>query len=285
MKKNFLKDVCIILVSFRSKKKVEKTIANLNKKISVILVENSKDISIKKEFEKKYKNVRVIIPKFNDGQGSAFNLGAKKTNKKYLLFIDMDIKIKTTQIIALIKKAIKIKKFGVLTPKIKNHNYNNSIINKDKNEDLHKVLFNHGCVMFIKKSTLKNIKYFDENIFLYFEESDLYKRCMDANLPVYMYDKILITNPKSKSIHQKFNHEYLKIRNWHYCWSKFYYYKKHYGYLTGIFKTFPNLLRAIKNILICFIQFRFKEMMYFIAEISGLFFSYLNIKSFYRIKE
>ena len=96
MKKNLLKNLCIILVSFRSKDKVQKTIKYLNKDISIILIENSMDASIKKEFESKFKNVKVIIPKSNDGQGAAFNIGAKKTNKKYLLFIDIDIKIKTS---------------------------------------------------------------------------------------------------------------------------------------------------------------------------------------------
>ena len=94
MKKNFFKDLCIVLVSYRSKKKIDKTLSIIDKKISIILVENSMDISIKKEFENKYKNVKVIIPKSNNGQGAAFNLAAKKTNKKYLLFMDIDIKKK-----------------------------------------------------------------------------------------------------------------------------------------------------------------------------------------------
>ena len=78
MKKNLFKDLCIVLVSYRSRKKIGKTLSIIDKKISIILVENSMDISIKKEFENRYKNVKVIIPKSNDGQGAAFNLAAKK---------------------------------------------------------------------------------------------------------------------------------------------------------------------------------------------------------------
>ena len=50
MKKNFFKDLRIVLVSYRSKKKIDKTLSIIDKKISIILVENSMDISIKKEF-------------------------------------------------------------------------------------------------------------------------------------------------------------------------------------------------------------------------------------------
>ena len=138
--------------------------------------------------------------------------------------------------------------------------------------------------MLIKKNILKKIKYFDENIFLYFEESDIYQKCRNKGLPVYMFDKVIVTNPISKAIDNKYIKEYLKIRNWHYCWSKFYYYKKHQGYLNGLYKTLPNLIRSIKKIFICVIKFRFKEIGYFKAEISGLFCSYLNLKSFYRMK-
>ena len=284
MKNNFLKDLCIVLVSYRSKKNIKKTISLIDKNISVILVENSMDRSIKKEFEKKYKNLRVIIPKSNSGQGAAFNLGAKKSNKKFLLFMDIDIHIKKSQIIELMKLAKKIKAFGVLTPEIKNHNYTESIIKKI-NKNLFEISFNHGCVMLVKRSIFKKVKYFDDNIFLYFEESDLYTKCIKANLPVYMYNKVKISNPISKSIDRKYLDEYIVVRNWHYCWSKFYYYKKHYGYFVGIFKTIPNLIRAIKNLTFSILKFEFFKIKYFLAEISGLFSSYFNFKSYYRLKD
>ena len=92
----------------RSKKKIDKTLSIIDKKISIILVENSMDNSIKKEFESKYKNVKVIIPKSNNGQGAAFNLAAKKTNKKYLLFMDIDIKIKIITLVIIWRAGIKI---------------------------------------------------------------------------------------------------------------------------------------------------------------------------------
>ena len=100
-----------------------------------------------------------------------------------------------------------------------------------------------------------------------------------------MYNKVIISNPISKSIDKKYHDEYIVLRNWHYCWSKFYYYKKHYGYFAGIFKTMPNFLRAIKNVIVSIFKLEFSKTKYFHAEISGLFFSYLNFQSFYRIKE
>ena len=93
--------------------------------------------------------------------------------------------------------------------------------------------------MLMKKDVLKKMKYFDNHFFLYFEESDYYKRCIKKGFPIYMYDKVKIIHEGSSSIDEESKFEYKKIRNWHYCWSKFYYFKKHYGYLFGLSKTIP----------------------------------------------
>ena len=46
-----------------------------------------------KKNQKKKKNVRCILAKENLGFGSAFNLGAKQINSKYILHINPDVKI------------------------------------------------------------------------------------------------------------------------------------------------------------------------------------------------
>ena len=285
MKNKLIKDLCIIIVSFKSNKKVKNLIKNLNKQISVIIVENSMDISLKIELEKKFNNIKVIIPKFNNGFGSSLNIAVKKTNKKYIMYLDSDINIKNSEIIKLLKKANEIKKFGVITPKIFKQDYKDLILKKSKIKGLDQVWFNTGCVMVMKKQYLKKLNYFDGNIFLYFEEHDYYKRCINHNLPVLMFDKVIIKHEGSSSIDKKYTHEYQKIRNWHYCWSKFYYYNKHYGYFRALSKTFPNLIRSIKKMFYCLLKFKFKEVSYFYAEFEGLICSYLKIKSFYRIKK
>lgn len=272
------------MVSYRSTTKVEKNLKRLNKQISIILVENSQDYKIKKEFEKKYKNLKVIIPKVNGGQGYAFNIGARQTKKKFILFMDVDVQINNSQIISMLRMAIKIKKFGVLTPKIKNQSYKNLIIKKDNKNDYQKIIFNTGCIMLVESKIFKIIKCFDQDFFLYYEETDFYKRCRDMGFPVYLLNKVIISNPTSKSIDKEFYHDYLKVRNWHYCWSKFYYYKKHYNYFTALSKTTPNMIRALRKILNCLINFKINETKLYFMEIYGLLCSYFGLRSFYRMK-
>jgi hypothetical protein len=54
-------------------------------------------------------------------------------------------------------------------------------------------------------------------------------------------------NQGSSSVNTYNNHEIHVNKNWHYCWSKFYYFKKNYGYLYGLKKTIPNFVRAMKK--------------------------------------
>ena len=285
MRKNLIKDLCIIVVSYKSNKKTKNLIKKINRKISIIIVENSMDINFKKQIEKKYKNVSVIIPKSNDGFAASLNIAVKKTKKKYIMYFDSDITIKNSQITKLLSKGKEINKFGAITPKIYKQDYKSLILDKPKIKGLSQVWFNTGCVILMKKKYLKRLNYFDDNIFLYYEESDFYKRCIDSNLPVLMYDKVTIKHEGSASIDSKYDHEYRKIRNWHYCWSKFYYFNKHHGYLFGLSKTFPNFVRSAKKIIFSLINFKFNEASHYYSEIEGLICSYLKIKAFYRIKK
>lgn len=279
-----LKNFCILIVSFKSEKKIRRLLKIINKDIKFYIVENSLDLKIKQNLERDFKNVSVIIPKKNLGFAYSLNLITKKIKHEFIIYMDSDIKIKTSDIFKLLQIAKKVKKFGAITPKINKQDYKDLIIKKNSN-GLNQVSFNTGCVMLFNKKTLKKMDYFDDKYFLYFEENDYYKRCIKKNFPIYMYNKVQITHEGSSSIDDASNFEYKKVRNWHYCWSKFYYYRKHYGYIKGLSKTFPNFIKSIKNIMINFIFFDLKKISLHYVELEGLFCSYLFIKPFYRIKK
>ena len=84
----------IIIVSFKSNKIIENSIKSIEKKIPIIVIENSKDKILKKKLENKYKNVKVILNK-NQGFGQAANFGVKVSKTKYILFSSPDITFKS----------------------------------------------------------------------------------------------------------------------------------------------------------------------------------------------
>ena len=68
-------------------------------------------------------------------------------------------------------------------------------------------------------------------------------------------------------------------------WSKFYFNKKHYGYLNAFNKVFLNLLSAMLKYFFYLISFNFYKRNIYYMRMSGLFNSMLGRKSWYRIKD
>ena len=48
-----------------------------------------------------------------------------------------------------------------------------------------------GCALLFNMKSLNQIGYFDENIFLYYEEHDLYYRCIKSGFDIYLIDDSL----------------------------------------------------------------------------------------------
>ena len=86
--------------------------------------------------------------------------------------------------------------------------------------------------MFLNLDQFKDIGFFDENFFIYFEEIDLCKRLIQNNKKIFLDTNIKINHSRwyfTRSV--SINDEMEKSRNWHWMWSTFYFNKKHYGYL------------------------------------------------------
>ncbi len=277
-----IKDITIIFVSYYSEKKIKNYLRQFKNKFKVIIVENSKNLELLK-LKKKYKNVSVIINKKNQGFGSGSNMGLKRVKTKYGMHLDLDTKISNQSIIKLIKEANRIRHFAILGPKIKNHKYQQQDYNvKNFEKKLNSMNFIDGCCLLFDMKTLKKVGYFDPKFFLYFEEFDLIKRCIDQNYKVLMTEKVMLSHIGRSSTSSKYNDKIEINRNWHYLWSKFYFYKKHYNYFFAFYKIFNHFISAlVKSLFFTFIANENKKKIYK-ARLSGCWNSILLNKSWFR---
>ena len=265
----------VIIVSFHSNLIIENLINVIEKNIKVLVIENSLDKKLKVDLEKKFENVQVIIPIKNLGNGAGINLGFSLVKTEFSLYLDVDTVPDKDMINILLENTKKIKNFSMLTPKVQNFNYGEDLyIEHNKNKKYHKMKFVTGCALLFNMESLNETGFFDENIFLYYEEHDLYHRCLKLGLDIYLIDDAKIIHHGSSAINKKYNHEIYLNRNWHYCWSKFYYFKKNYGYFYGIKKTIPNFLRAFRKCLFYTLIRDKNNSLLHRAEIQGLIASY-----------
>ncbi len=277
-------NLTIIFVSYFSEKKIIKYIERLDNKYKIIIIDNANDHFLEKNL-KKLQNIEIITNKKNIGFGSATNQALRKLKTKYALHLDIDTNISLSSIDTMIKTADKIQDFAILAPKIFNHKYSNkSYIKKNYFENTHLMNFVEGCCLFFKVNEIEEIGYFDENFFLYYEETDLVKRLTDKNKKVILLDNISIEHEGRASVDTKYNDQIEVNRNWHYMWSKFYYHKKHFGYIIAFFKIAKSFFSSgLKSVFFSITGNKSKKDKYS-ARFSGCLNSILLKKSWYRPK-
>ena len=286
------KSVTLVFSSYQSGALLKKVIKKLPSSYKILVIENSLNKKIKNILEKSFKNVEVIIPKENLGLARSYNLGIKKAKTKYVFLNNPDLEIKNDSIKKLIKCAESIKKFGIISPTYRNEkifkNYEILKYRKKNNSPLFKK-FGVIEVDIIDNSFIvnrKNIKkfLFDERYFLYFETFDFCKNLKKEGKKLFVCNKIKYHHYGSSSVDRKFDTIVKLTRAFHYNWSKFYYFKKHYNYLFALKKIVPNFFNSLKKILFSILKLDKKNLMIGLVELYGILTAILLLNSFYRPK-
>ena len=284
----------IVFLSFHSETHIKRLVSGIEEKYPIIVIENSLNAKLKNELEKKFDNVKVIIPSKNIGITAGYNLAIKESKTNFVKLSSVDINISNKSLQDLEECILKIKDFTILAPTYDDETIykNYAIWNTEKLDNnfadetfkkykIKEVDFAENDFI-INKKNFSDIGFFDENIFMYYETLDLCKKVRMANKKIYVSQKIKFTHYESKSISSEFLDQYYLNRSWHYIWSKFYYFKKNFGYFFAIRKVFPNFLRSIKKMFICRIFNKKKKYSLYKTELSGIFASILNRPSSYR---
>ncbi len=270
------KDITFIITTFKSEKIINSCLDSLPEDSKKIVIENSSNLDFKKKIEQNYKNLKCYVMDSNFGYGKANNFGIKKSFTRYVFIINPDAKLLSNTISDMIDYLKKIK-FAIAAP-CSNDDFDKKIFNQ-KNILEQKTV--KGFAMLIDKSEMDNIGYFDENFFIYLEEIDLCKRVIAKGKKIFLV-KTSIEHKSGVSHGDREDLEMEKSRNWHWMWSKFYFNKKHHGYLKAFIYTFPNFISSLfKFIFYLFLNNKKKRIIYFMR-FMGLLNSYLLIRSYYR---
>jgi GT2 family glycosyltransferase len=245
------KKLTIILIAFKSEKKIYSFVKKIPKSISVIIIENSNNHFLKRYLEKKYKNIKVFIKK-NEGVSASLNYAVKKTKTTYFLQVSPDILFNYKDLENFFDFANKINdKFAALGPRFLNVR-NKSHRQIKENLDIGSIKSIHGSFMFINKKKFKKIGGFDKNFFLYFEETDYCKRALAKGFKSYQINKVKVkTEGRTVSIKNKKKKKELdNILIWHFIWSKYYFTKKNCGIIISLLIFLPTIIRIVFRIIL-----------------------------------
>jgi N-acetylglucosaminyl-diphospho-decaprenol L-rhamnosyltransferase len=285
-------NLSVIIVSFKSDHVIHRCISSIDKKIEIIVIDNSNNIKFKKNIEEKYENVRCILSTKNVGMGAGNNAGIKNIDKDFAFILNPDVILEKNSIDEIVNGSKMIDSFGVVAPICDNAQYPNYKFDKNKNHKFDpinpfKVKSVDGYSMLLNLKRLRllnNFNFFDENFFLYLENDDFCKRLRSNGENIYVIPKSKICHLGGEAVDLKYEYEVELSRNWHWMWSKFYFNKKHYGYLNATLKILNNLISAKIKFFYYLITFNSYKRKIYQMRLYGLINSMIGNKSFYRPK-
>ena len=277
--------ISIVLTAHKSKDLVINYIKNIYQQFHIIVIDNSNDIELEKEIKTNFPNVTFDFMS-NKGYGAAINCGSKFVKTKYFLVSNPDVEgITADSIIKFYDAAININdQFSMMGPVDLDHKPERRKTGYDKIE-LTETNQISGICMFFNKKNFDDIGGFDENIFLYFEDNDICKRLSKLNKN-YQLNSVKVHHKAGTSViskNESDKNDQDNLRTWHFIWSKFYYYKKHYTYSFSLILFIPTIFRILFRIFFYKIRKNNKKMNKYKTRWSGLINSIFGKKSYKRI--
>lgn len=184
----------------------------------VIIVNNDSPDGSARLVRSLYPSCRLIEAEFNLGYGRAANAGLEQCETPFALLLNPDISVSGGKVEQLLATASRSSgKTAIWAP---------SIDSKFSGQATPvKVETIHGAAMLFDMAKMQQVGYFDENIFLYFEESDLCRRVIGHGYDLLLCPAIDLPHRGGASSGKDLGIAYMK--SWHFGWSRCYYFNKH----------------------------------------------------------
>ncbi len=278
-----MKDITVVIATFKSGEKIKDCINSIDNQLKILVVENSNDLKTKEYLENEFSNVECILTGSNIGYGRANNLGLKRVKTKYALILNPDTILHPSALENFIKNTQKISEFAIMAPYIQEEK---DKIDKQRLEQILpvQVINVKGFAMFLNMNEFKDVGFFDENFFFYFEEIDLCKRLINQGKKIYLVPDIKIDHYGGASHARTINYEMELSRNWHWMWSTFYYNKKYKGFFISFLVILPKLSSAIIKVFVYSLFKNKEKKKIYYQRLSGLINAIIGKSSWYRPK-
>ncbi len=210
----------IIIASFNSTEVICRCLAELldQGKHRVLIVDNASPDGSAASLSARFPSVDVITLGTNRGYGRAANTGLRLTETPYALLLNPDLNVASEQVEKLFHHA-------------QNDTSNTAIWGpatcKEDAADIPPQRVNnvHGSAMLFDVKKIRGVGLFDENIFLFSEETDLCKRTLEAGYSIALCPDVFFDHLLGKSSSAEPKTDYMKW--WHFGWSQCYRMTKH----------------------------------------------------------
>ncbi|MFV0476346.1 MAG: glycosyltransferase [Parahaliea sp.] len=213
-------DLTIIVISYNSGQLVIDnldSVVNSRRWLTQVIDNNSSDNSFQL-MSKHFQPEQLIALPRNEGYGRAANVALMFLKTRYALLLNPDIAVDEKTVADFVHHAINTAPdAAIIAPATRPEEqcHCGMLAQRD-------VL---GAAMLFDREQFKDIGWFDEHLFLYYEEKDLCRRVIEAGKAIYLDSEHYFVHAKGSSSGNSNAIAYLK--HWHVGWSSCYYLKKH----------------------------------------------------------
>lgn len=282
--------VSIIIVTYQSEHEIENCLNSIYDKVKgisfeIIIIDNSSTDSTKNILKNHFENIILIENKENLGYSVANNQGAKLASGDFLFFLNPDSIMTENSLKILISIFQKKLNVGIAAPRITDSNNDVQIstggnpnffttlyelfglylflpkklfgyrhINFDKEDNIINGWVSGSCFL-IKKDIFMILKGFDENFFLYLEDTDLCLRLrssFDMNILYTSKTSVIHLSGKSSSGDSFLS----KLSSYR---SKLYFHKKHNNYIVYFILIPLSYIAIILKLMVLILLRKSKE--------------------------
>jgi GT2 family glycosyltransferase len=256
---NSIDEITVVIVTYNSAHCISNLSRSLSNLKNIIFVDNSSEDQTTTSINTFFPKAKIISLKKNIGFGAANNQALQIVKTPYALLLNPDCDPKEDFFRNLIISANKFDDAAIIAPHLINRNSSTEINYRwpathwkskgDKADGPCCVGFVCGAVLLIKLIEMKDIGFFDEEFFLYYEDDDLCQR-------VFKHNKQIILDPTLEVIHYSrgsvkggnpLKHEF--IRGFHHAQSKLLFEKKYFGESRSQQLKIKTLILAIFNLI------------------------------------
>ncbi len=295
------KDLTIIIVTYNSSQIIKNCLSNINfDKYDVVIVDNASLDNTINLVKSSFSKVKIIKSNKNIGFSRANNLALRQVVTKYSLILNPDAIIKESDIEHILFKMKQYQNVATAGPLVLEQYPINSkeIATKQKgaekdfatikdnfrqkiDDECYFVRFIIGAAIFFNMDLMRKIGFFDENIFMYYDDDEI---CNRVNKNGYF--NMISTNSfalhiggASSSGQEKFRSIYKK--NWHLNgWSKHYWKQIKKGKLRAKRSSFKFCFKYAFLTLFSLFAFNKKKLAGNLGSMSGSFCFFVGLKSF-----
>ncbi|MGF1561575.1 MAG: glycosyltransferase family 2 protein [Geminicoccaceae bacterium] len=246
-------DVCLITIAYNSAQALRGLLQTCPRDVPVIVVDNASEDDSARVAQAN--GADVIRLARNVGFGAACNVGAARARSRLLLFVNPDVRLGDGAIERLCARFAALEDAGAVAPLLDHGD--GRLWTKCANF----IDIAHGCapasqddaptclsgsVFLIERDTFAALGGFDPNLFLYYEEDDLFHRLCQKGLRLAIADDVVMAHAHGGSSGMSLATQWLK--SYHTLKSKIYISKK-YGLPFNAGKEVRRVvLRALSGI-------------------------------------